>query len=659
MRTADSLLHPFSRAVGCLLVAAVPFVAHAGVVVQVAAGSAFTCALLASGRVKCWGDNSLGQLGNGSTVSSTTPVDVEGLPLDIVSIAAGGRHACALTGVGGVACWGANAFGQLGDGTYAEHHSASRVLGLSSGASAIATGNSHSCALAAGGAVECWGGNGAGQLGDGTATSHGTPAAVPSLASGVVAISAGFESSAAIATDGRVKYWGRDGVAPNCSQTSPLGPVVCVNVPAYSKFPKDAASLPGGIAAVSVVSAYGAPYTNDYTTCVIAGGGRVVCGVGLLGPGQTTEFPDLASGVTAISMGGDHTCVLTPGGVAQCWGANNHGQLGDGTTDARRSSPKPVAGLSDWLLEVVAGGAHSCALTPTRDVMCWGANDSGQVGDGTTADRTLPVIVNGLGEPNYQGLWWNAPAGSEPGWGINLNHQDTTIFATWFTYGVDGKPTWFVVRADTIATARNVFTGDLYTGTGPPFSTAGPGNVSQTKVGTATFTFTDTGAATFAYVVNGIAQQKQIVREQFAAPMPTCTFGEQTNLAQATNYQDLWWNADANERWWGVNLAHQGATIFLTWFTFGGDGKALWMVAALQATSAGANVYTGTVYKPISGPPFNTPFDPALLSSSSAGTATLTFADGNKATFAYDVDGVAQSKDITREVFAPPGTVCR
>jgi hypothetical protein len=124
---------------------------------------------------------------------------------------------------------------------------------------------------------------------------------------------------------------------------------------------------------------------------------------------------------------------------------------------------------------------------------------------------------------NYQDLWWNAPADSESGWGINLTHQSDVIFATWFTYATDGTPMWLSVSA--FKTADRTYSGDLARTTGPafdsvPFNSKG---VDYTKVGTATFTFTSGNQATFAYSVDGVSETKTIVREVFVAPGTVCT----------------------------------------------------------------------------------------------------------------------------------------
>jgi hypothetical protein len=270
-----------------------------------------------------------------------------------------------------------------------------------------------------------------------------------------------------------------------------------------------------------------------------------------------------------------------------------------------------------------------------------------------------------LAAANYQGLWYAAPAESESGWGINFAHQGDAIFASWFTYDLAGKGWWLVMSAN--KTAPNVYAGALLQVTGPafdavPFPPVGsPGGATAAPAGSASLTFTDANNGTFAYTVNGISQTKAITRQQFG-PMPTCTFGTQTNLALASNYQDLWWAAPAgSESGWGINLTHQGDSIFATWFTYDHDHTPMWLIVTAPKTKPGT--YTGPLLR-TTGPPFNAvPFPPVGtpggVTGSNVGTATFTFTDGNNASFAYTVNGVSQTKAITREVFQPPGTTCQ
>jgi hypothetical protein len=270
------------------------------------------------------------------------------------------------------------------------------------------------------------------------------------------------------------------------------------------------------------------------------------------------------------------------------------------------------------------------------------------------------VQVIAAGPPNYEGLWWTSPAGSESGWGINFAHQGNTIFATWFTYDPTGNAWWLSMTAQ--QTTTGTYSGTLFQNTGPPYnSTFNPALVTSVAVGTGTLAFTDLNDGTFAYTVtstNGTTTQtKNITREVFGQ-LPTCTFGIFTDLTVAYNYQDLWWASPAgSQAGWGVNLTQQGTTIFATWFTYNLDGTPLWL--SITAPLVIQGTYSGILYQ-TTGPAFNSvPFLPADVTATAVGTATFTFTDGDTGTFAYNFGAVSQSVPITREVFVAPGTVCQ
>src|SRR5450631_235489 len=293
------------------------------------------------------------------------------------------------------------------------------------------------------------------------------------------------------------------------------------------------------------------------------------------------------------------------------------------------------------------------------------------IGDQVAA---ITILSNGAGNPqsitvtatgtaagslpaNYEGLWWKSPAASESGWGINLAHQGDVIFATWFTYDPSGKAWWLSMTAN--KTSDKVYSGTLMQTTGPPFDAVpfDPTQVIATPVGTGTLTFADSNNGIVAYTVNGISQSKALVRQVFG-PMPICTFGAQSNLALATNYQDLWWaSPPGSESGWGLNLIQQGDTIFATWFTYDHDRTPLWLSATVPKTGPGT--YSGSLIR-TTGPAFSAvPFNPSNVITSVVGSASLAFSDGTTATFSYSVNGIAQTKHITRQVFRAPGTVCQ
>lgn len=267
---------------------------------------------------------------------------------------------------------------------------------------------------------------------------------------------------------------------------------------------------------------------------------------------------------------------------------------------------------------------------------------------------------------NFQGIWWRSPAESESGWGINFAHQRDTIFATWFTYDARGRAWWLSVTAQ--KTGTNTYSGDLYETNGPAFNAVpfSPAQVTASRVGTATLTFADANNGTFAYNVEKggtVSQSKSITRQVFGA-LPTCTFGGLSDLALATNYQDLWWKSPAgSESGWGINFNHQGDTIFATWFTYDLDGSPLWLSATANKTGPGT--YGGALYR-TTGPAYNsTPFDPTTVVPAQVGSLAVVFADGNNGTLTYTVKlsdmpaAITQSKAITRQVFAVPGTACQ
>jgi alpha-tubulin suppressor-like RCC1 family protein len=352
--------------------------------VPLAAGGNHTCALTSSGGVKCWGDDYYGELGDTTAqlYSQFTPVDVVGLTDRVTAIVAGGFHTCALTLGGGVKCWGDNDRGQLGDGTTISRRVPVDVIGLTSGIVAISAGAEYTCALTSEGGVKCWGDNEFGYLGDGTTTNRDTPVDVITLTSGVVAISAGYSHTCAVTSGGGVKCWGinMDGELGDGTRDIQLTPV-------------DVIGLTSGVSAITL---------GAFHTCALTSDGGVKCwgfnADSELGDGTTVERTGvvdvigLTSGVVAISSGFGQTCALTTAGGVKCWGQNYEGELGDGSTIGRALSVE-VKGLAGGVVAISAGWAHTCAMMSDGRVKCWGYNNYGVIGDGTTTQRLTPVDV--------------------------------------------------------------------------------------------------------------------------------------------------------------------------------------------------------------------------------------------------------------------------
>ena len=352
---------------------------------QLAAGARHTCAVNASGGVVCWGSNDAGQLGDGTTTNCNAPVPVVGLESGAAALAAGGWHTCALTDAGGVLCWGGNGRGQLGDGTTEWRLTPVSVSGLESGVIALTAGVEHTCALTANGSVLCWGWNWHGQLGDGTGVDRWTPIQPYGLDSNVTALAAGGIHTCAVKSDVGTLCWGSNSAGELGDGT-------------YEKryMPTPVVGLGGDVASVTA---------GGNHTCAVTADGGLVCwgsnGLGQLGDGTVTghntpaPVSGLASGVTAVDASLFHTCAVAFGIGALCWGRNDYGTLGDGTTEMRLM-PTPVSRLASGILIVTAGEEHTCALKENGEALCWGRNDLGQLGDGTVFTRSLAVEVNGL-----------------------------------------------------------------------------------------------------------------------------------------------------------------------------------------------------------------------------------------------------------------------
>jgi len=346
--------------------------------VSISAGANHTCGVTNRGGAMCWGDNSTGALGNETFSDSAVPVEVSSLSSGVTSISAGRDHTCAVV-AGAAMCWGSNATGQLGDNSVTDSTVPTAVSGLSSQVTAIAAGADHSCAVVSGGA-RCWGAAGVGQIGDGNGVQTSVPSQVTGLTSGVTAISTGTGYACAVVS-GAAKCWGSN-------TQGELGDGSTADASA----PVDVVGLGSGVTAISA--------GRELTCAVVSGGGKCwgAGGIGQLGIGQLAvnsavplDVVGLSSGVTEMSAGWPHGCTVVSGAV-KCWGFNGNGRLGIGFAGGAFYSPLDVVGLSGGASGLSASDGHMCVIA-SGVARCWGYNSSGQLGDGTTVDRDVPVDV--------------------------------------------------------------------------------------------------------------------------------------------------------------------------------------------------------------------------------------------------------------------------
>jgi len=304
--------------------------------ITVSAGYNYTCALLSDSKVKCWGLNDDGQLGNNATSTSLIPAMVSGITNANV-ISAGIDYTCAVLLGGTVNCWGLNDDGQLGNNATSTSLIPAMVIGITA-ATVVSAGESHTCAVLLGGTVNCWGLNNDGQLGNATTTNSRTPVVVSGMAT-ATDISIGLSHTCAVLLDGKINCWGLN----------------------------DDGQLGDG---------NGAAGKSSSLPVVVSG----------------------ISTALSVSAGDAHTCAVLAEGAIRCWGAGVSGQLGNGSAGEEGSSvPVSVNGITT-AISVSAGSEHTCAQFANGMVSCWGGNGYGQLGNGNASllNVLIPVNVTGL-----------------------------------------------------------------------------------------------------------------------------------------------------------------------------------------------------------------------------------------------------------------------
>jgi len=357
-------------------------------VVRVAAGENFSIAMQADGAVWSWGDNTFGQLGDGTIIAHSLPARMTNLT-GVADIVCGGWHGLALRSDGTLWAWGRNESGQLGDGTVL-NRSLPVLISAGGPVMSIGAGQSHSLVARNDGSVWAWGLNASGQLGDGTTNDRSSPVQVTNLTE-VVSVDAGNNHSVALTVGGVVWIWGDN-------QFGQIGNGT--NAPAY--LPVALASS-GFFIAVQAGASHTVALGRDGST--IAWGNN---SSGQLGDGTTDDRwspvttlagPNAANDIVTsepsrMAVGSEFSVVVGWDGIVWTWGRNDVGQLGDGTV-IPKIVPRRLDSF-DSVVEVRAGLAHVLALRNDGTVWAWGWNEQSQLGDGTTENRSSPIQVPGL-----------------------------------------------------------------------------------------------------------------------------------------------------------------------------------------------------------------------------------------------------------------------
>jgi alpha-tubulin suppressor-like RCC1 family protein len=341
------------------------------------AGGFHACGTKSDGRAFCWGWNSRGQLGDGTTTQRTTPVPV-GNGLSSYSAIAGSEfHSCAVNSYNAApVCWGSNDHGELGLGDFAGT-SLPRQLPDSAPLVSIATGQFHTCAIDQSMQASCWGHNEQGQLGIGGGS---PPVNTPTAVVGgfnFTRIAAGAWHTCALAIDDSAWCWGTGG-------SGQLG-----NGDAFSRSTPTAVADGHRFVDIVAGATHSCGLTASGATWCWGSGGSNQWGIGDATT-LTRYTPVLVLGAppfTKISAYGNHTCGITAGGVGYCWGRNDFGQIGDGTQTPRLTPARVTDGHA--FIDIAAGGYFSCGVEATGATWCWGAGGRGQLGDNSIRDWSL------------------------------------------------------------------------------------------------------------------------------------------------------------------------------------------------------------------------------------------------------------------------------
>lgn len=393
------------------------FVAELGNVIQISVGANHSCALINDGTVRCWGEGTFGALGVGDWDERVTPSLIPNITT-ATQIASGNHHTCAVLENSNMMCWGKGTEGQLGNGETQNKNLPTLVSQIDS-VSHISAGTSHTCALTQNKTIKCWGSKEDGRLGNGLTIQQSSPASVKNLKN-VTHVFAGYYHSCAVTENGIAHCWGKGdsgqlgnernddydtpqqvvslgdavqisaGVDHSCALHK-NGEVSCWGDNSESQLGisnANSSSIPIKIRSIDSITQIS---SGIFHTCALSTTERISCW-GRMSYGVWGS--DKVENAIHFSAGSHHTCAALKNGTVQCWGRNNLGQIGDGTT-IDKSSPVEVADILS-ATQISAGAGHSCALLATGQIKCWGSGGVGQLGNNNNTNQTSPVFVSGV-----------------------------------------------------------------------------------------------------------------------------------------------------------------------------------------------------------------------------------------------------------------------
>jgi alpha-tubulin suppressor-like RCC1 family protein len=486
------------------------------------------CAIDTAGALWCWGNNGYGELGDGTTNGSPTPVRVGTATWTAVSV--GDEFTCGIQTGGALFCWGANNYGQLGNGTTTDYHAPKQVPGILNW-TAISAGGGYACGVDASAALWCWGDNTYGELGDSTLTERDSPT---SIAGGgmwtTVAVSSDSSHACGVRTDGTAWCWGQN----------------------------ELGQLGDGTANDSYV-----PVATGMSLRQVAVGGIHSCGIdatdglwcwgdghyGQLGAQAATLVPALVTNAHTVAASSDLTCVVDATGHLACTGRNSYGQLGStpALPPGEMTAPTRVDTRTDWA-SITAGGSHACGMTSGGAALCWGLNNEGEVGDGTLWSRQDPVAMQnasgitrviasahstfgltGAGDSDLWGCdWVNQTNNSAPetmamtGWTVETGGEEHTC-------GITGTALW--CRGDD--TYGQIGDGNT---TGVPSNYQVAGTWTAVSAGYNTTCAIQSGGTVACWGDGGTGQLGNGMLGTFATPQTIAVGGTATQIRVGTGF---------------------------------------------------------------------------------------------------------------------------